>query len=98
MTQYGLLDDFMGRAYADCRISKGHLALYLAIFQLWKQTGFKSPLYIYSREVMPVAKISSTATYHRLIRELNDYRYIIYSPSFYKHKPSTVMLTSNLNQ
>lgn len=91
MKQYNLLDEFMLRAVKDCRVTKGHLALYLSLFHLWKQGGFVTPLAVYCQQVMPIAKISSTATYHRLLRDLDAFGYINYTPSFYKRKASTIL-------
>jgi len=79
---------FVEQTNGDCRINRGHMALYLALFHLWSRQDFKGPLRFYAAEVMPAAKISSTATYHRLIRELHDFGYIRYCPSFYKLRQS----------
>lgn len=88
----GKLEAFVGATTKDCRISRGHLALYLALLHFWEQSQYSSPISLFAHQAMPVAKISSNATYHRLIRDLHDFGYIRYCPSFYKAKASLVYL------
>ncbi|WP_199119267.1 hypothetical protein [Pedobacter sp. ASV28] len=83
---------FITAAIKDCRLNKGHLALYMALFHFWSQSDGHNPMSLFCQQVMPVAKISSNATYHRLIRELDEFGYIKYSPSFYKAKASLIYL------
>lgn len=87
-----LLSRFFEASVKDNRMGKAHLALYLALFCRWRSSGFPNPLPVFSKEMMPGAKISSSATYHYLIRDLHDYGYIRYVPSFYKHTPSQIFL------
>jgi hypothetical protein len=87
-----LLDWFFKRVSTDARISIGHLGLYCALFQLWHDQGMKDEVHIYAREVMEKAKISSTATYRKLISDLHDFGYLIYLPSFYKRVKSRIIL------
>lgn len=89
------LHEFVLKATKDCRITRGHLALYLALFYLWQNNGLDEPLMLYSHNVMPIAKISSNSTYHRLIKDLNDFGFIRYEPSYYKGKPSSIWLLKN---
>jgi len=92
MTGYKILHEFMDKTFTDPRISKGHLAVYLALFHLWAERDFPQTLSVYSSEVMPKAKISSSNTFHRLVIELNDFGYLRYVNSFYKRKASTYIL------
>ncbi|MBN8879880.1 MAG: hypothetical protein J0I32_20215 [Sphingobacteriales bacterium] len=93
MTGGDKIDLFIAATIKDCRIHKGHLALYMALFHFWKGKNYISPIGLFASEVMKVAKISSNATYHRLIKELHDYGYIKYEPSFYKYSASKVFLS-----
>jgi hypothetical protein len=43
-------------------------------------------------ELMQVAKISSGKTYYKAVRELNEFGYIHYEPSFKKNRPSRISL------
>jgi hypothetical protein len=85
--------DFIARTTVDSRINKGHLALYAALVYLWSKQNYNGPLNINSREIMPLAKISSTPTYHTLIRQLSEYGYIRYIPSFYCKRKSQVYIS-----
>lgn len=86
------LTSFLEASTADCRLSKSHLAIYFALLYVWGQQDFSSPVKVFSKEIMPMAKVSSSSTFHALIRQLNEYGYIQYIPSYYKGKPSEVYL------
>src|SRR5450432_369250 len=77
----GLVNAFFVAIGNDARISPAHISLYMALVHIWSVRCFAYPIYIYSSDLMPVAKIYGTATYHRCIRELNKYGYIKYVPS-----------------
>lgn len=66
----------------DSRINPIHISLFMAVIQRWEIDGFKTPICVFSHELMTLAKISSTRTYHRTIRELHEYGYLNYIPSF----------------
>jgi hypothetical protein len=67
----------------DVRISPVHISLYMALLHCWQEQRLVNPIYVFSNKLMPLAKISGPATYHRTIRELNMYGYIRYVPSYY---------------
>ena len=81
MEQVQQLSGFYQAIVNDNRIGASHICLYMALFQLWNLNQFKNPVAIRRDEVMPVAKISSKATYHKCIKELEQYGYIRYYPS-----------------
>jgi len=85
--------NFVAQTISDSRINKGHIALYAALIYLWSKQSYTGPLNIVSHEIMPLAKISSTPTYHTLIRQLAEFGYIKYIPSFYRKKKSLVFIT-----
>jgi hypothetical protein len=78
----------------DARINAYHISLYAALILHWSQRGFENPMQVFSREVMPFCKISGTATYHRSIRDLCDFGYIKYVPSFNHFLGSLVYLVA----
>lgn len=86
-----MLSAFLYKSAKDTRISIAHIGLYATLLEIRRERGFTNPLRVYSREIKPVARISSSATYHRLIRDLDAFGYLRYSPSFYKGKPSTII-------
>jgi hypothetical protein len=76
----------------DPRISIGHISLYMALFQLYNLNGFRNPINVNRKKLMEIAKISSFATFHKVIYDLNELRYIEYAPSYNPAICSTVNL------
>lgn len=77
-----LLSDFYKSATPDKRMGVTHISLYMALFQFWNQNHFQNPVTISRAEVMEIAKINGRATYHKCMRELEEYGYIKYVPSY----------------
>jgi hypothetical protein len=76
----------------DNRLNPTHISLYIGLFQLWNYNRFPDEFYINREEVMKFSKIGSNTTYHRCIKELSHWKYIIYSPSHNPFKGSKVKL------
>ena len=76
----------------DNRLNPTHISLYIGLFQLWNQNYFVADFYISREEVMAYAKIGSKSTYHRCIRELSQWNYILYSPSHNPYKGSRIKM------
>ena len=76
----------------DNRISPVHISLFMAIMQHWNNNNGKSPVCVFSKDLMRLAKISGVATYHRSIKELHEYGYIKYEPSFNHFTGSLIFL------
>src|SRR5256885_9301128 len=74
----------------DPRISPVHISLFMAIMQHWNDNDCKNPICVFSHELMKLAKISGVATYHKSTRELDEYGYIKYEPS-YNHSRGSVI-------
>lgn len=89
-SQQDILNVFFTATLKDSRINKGHLAVFTALIYLWSIRKFPDGLSLFGKEVMEVSKISSTATYHRIIKELNEYGYLKYEPSFFRGKASSI--------
>ncbi|GAA4909955.1 hypothetical protein [Mucilaginibacter defluvii] len=77
----------------DPRIGLSHIGLFAVLVGYWQQLGCPEAISAYAHEIMPLAKVSGT-TYHRCLRDLADFGYILYEPSFKRNKPSTVRLRS----
>ncbi|WP_298286809.1 hypothetical protein [uncultured Lutibacter sp.] len=84
----GVLDQFS----KDNRLNPTHISLYIALFQFWNYNRFPNDFYINREEVMKFSKIGSNTTYHRCIKELSHWKYILYSPSHNPFKGSKVKL------
>jgi len=67
---------------SDGRIGPVHISVYMGLLHLWEGQGYASPIHIFSRDLMPVAKISGIATYYRTMKELNKYGYIRYISTY----------------
>lgn len=76
----------------DGRISITHIGVFAALLEAWLEAGGQNPLSAYSHEIMKVAKISAQRTYHRCIRDLHDFGYVRYEPSFKRNVRSKVFL------
>lgn len=84
------LADFFQTIAHDLRISITHIGIYAALLQYWQEHNFENPICAFSYEIMHLAKISGSATYHKIIKDLSDFGYIEYMPSFKRNKGSKV--------
>ncbi|PSL18587.1 hypothetical protein CLV60_13014 [Dyadobacter jiangsuensis] len=86
------LTSFFKRIQKDPKIGPSHIALYLTI---WKEAiSSKNPghLAIYSRPLMKGAKINSSSTYSRILKDLCNGGYIRFEPSYFHNQPSKYRL------
>lgn len=70
-----LLDRFFSKIQFDPKIGTTHIALFVAMVQRSNNRLFVS---FYGRELRPLAKICSTRTYFKVLRDLMDGEYIDY--------------------
>lgn len=76
----------------DNRLNPTHISLYVALFQIWNNNRFLEEFDINREEVMSFSKIGSKSTYHKCIKELNHWKYIIYYPSHNPFKGSKIKM------
>jgi hypothetical protein len=76
----------------DSRLNPTHISLYIGLFYIWNYNRFPNEFYINREELMKFSKIGSNTTYHRCIKELSHWKYILYSPSHNPFKGSKVKL------
>ncbi len=86
------LNTWFEKVQADIRLNPTHISLYLALFQMWNLNRFKNPISVARSEVMKLSKIGSANTYTKCIKQLNDWGYIEYFPSYNPLKGSTINL------
>ena len=86
------LNGVLAQIAKDNRLNPTHISLYIGLFQLWNQNYFVADFYISREEAMAYAKIGSKSTYHRCIRELSHWKYILYSPSHNPYKGSRIKM------
>lgn len=84
------LSNFFEAIGSDARISITHIGIYAALLQYRIQNDFTNPIQVFSHEIMSIAKLSSAITYHKCVRELSEYGYIRYEPSFNRMKGSKI--------
>ncbi len=86
------LTGFFHRAAKDNQLNPTHVSLYIAMFQLWNLNRFISPISVSRSELMGLSKVSSKTTYHKCMRELQQFGYIRYDPSYHPLRGSWVYL------
>jgi SOS-response transcriptional repressor LexA len=84
------LTGFFEKIKYDNEINPSVISVYIAIFQIWNQNRFKSPINASRDEIMFASKINSTATYHKCIKILEEKGYIIYTPSFSSYTRTSI--------
>ncbi|MGF7077040.1 hypothetical protein [Mucilaginibacter sp. 3215] len=78
------------RMSVDGRLNTTHISLFSALFVQWQRGGFKSPFSVTRKTLMAFSRIASIATYHKCIKELGEYGYIRYQPSYHPKLGSQV--------
>ena len=82
MEQVKELTNFYSAIKSDPRIWTTHISLYMALFQFYNLNRLENPIQITRTAVMEVAKISGLATYHKCMKDLVEFGYIQYEPSY----------------
>lgn len=76
------LQAVVARFEQDDRLSPWHISLYHALFHCWNDNKFNNPVSINRNEVMSLSKIGSVNTYTKALKELSEWEYIVYEPSY----------------
>jgi hypothetical protein len=88
------LTAFFHKIAMDDRLNPTHVSLYMALFQTWNVNRFQNPISISRFEMMKLSKISANATYHKCIKDLEQFGYLEYIPSYHPVKGSLINLFS----
>jgi hypothetical protein len=85
-----IIISFLNAAQDDPRIKPLHITLFLAL--CWGGTAETNSkmLTIFRKDMMPLARIASTATYHKYLKELVAFGYVYYQPSYNYYSGSKV--------
>src|SRR4051812_23623143 len=67
----------------DVRFKMPHLCLYAVLYQIWQRGNFINPIVVKRKEIMLLSKINAKTTYHKCLKELESYFYIICKPSYH---------------
>lgn len=76
----------------DDRITVWHMAVIFGIIQLAAGDDIVMPIYISRKKVMQLSHINSIVTYHKCVKELQQFGYIDYFPSYHPAFGSRVYL------
>jgi hypothetical protein len=87
-----MLNKFLLLVQKDDRITVWHVSVYAALVYYWEAGGCQTPASITRREVMQVSHIGSFPTYHKYMRELVEFGFIKYLPSYNPFLGSLVWL------
>ena len=64
----------------------------MALFQFWNINRFREVFHINREEIMCLSKIGGTSTYHKCLRNLHDWKYLCYLPSYNPYKGSKIKM------
>lgn len=76
----------------DTRLNPTHISLYMALFQYWNINRFAQIFFVNREELMKMSKIGSKVTYHKCMKSLSNWKYIIYLPSHNPFKSSQIKM------
>lgn len=65
----------------DTRLNPKHVSLYMALFRCWNSERFPTWFFISRKVLMNSSRIGSKSSYHRCLKNLHDWGYLIYKPS-----------------
>jgi hypothetical protein len=68
---------------ADVRINVWHLALFLAIIQLAEAQNEEKVIRVSRSKLMEKSHINTFPTFHKYFKELQEFGYIKYTPSYH---------------
>ena len=86
---------FISRLALDSRLKPVHIALAIALCHRWISNQFPLQYSISRCILMKASRIRSKATYHKTIKELQQFGYLQYSPSYHPIKGTTVSMMMN---
>lgn len=85
---------WMDRVAADERLTPHHISLYFTLFHYWNYNHFKNPVILTRQEAMKLSHIGSANTYVKCLKDLHEWKYIQYIPSYNPMRGSKVYLYS----
>ena len=83
--------DYLIYNVKDNRLLTSHISLFMAMF-FYSPSDGEEFFRISRRILMRFSRIKSIATYHKCIRDLSDWGYITYHPSYDPYRASMVSL------
>lgn len=86
------LQHFIETMADDTRLKPVHLSLCMALCKEWIASGYMQSYRVNRRLLMQGSRILSKATYHKVLKDLQEYGYLKYTPSYHPKLGSQVSL------
>ena len=83
---------FLKKAADDHRLLPTHLSLMMAVFYFSNDSALREAIKVSRSKLMRFSRIKSIATYHKCLKELVDFGYIRYQPSYHPINASSIWL------
>jgi hypothetical protein len=83
---------FMHELASDIRLKPTHISLCLALCHARVRSNFQNVFQVSRSKLMAASRIQSRATYHKVMKELQAFGYLKYTPSYHPVKGSSVGL------
>lgn len=84
--------EFLSKAAEDKRLNVWHLSLLYALVQLAYSQNETKIIHVSGSRLMEVAHINTEPTYYKYFKQIQDFGYIKYTPSYHPGYRSTVEL------
>jgi hypothetical protein len=92
MDQYQQLTCHINRVVSDDRLRPVHISFFLALCNKWITNRFESVYHTSRSQLMRASHIRSKATYHKVLKDLEDFGYVQYHPSYHPIHGSSVRM------
>ncbi len=83
---------FLKKAADDNRLLPSHLSLMMAVFYFHNDSMHNDAIKVSRSRLMRFSRIRSIATYHKCLKDLIDFGYISYRPSYHPTNASSIWL------
>ncbi len=89
-------DEIIRKATADERLTVSHMALLFAILILCRRENGYREIQTSRKVLMSKSHIGSLPTYHKCLKDLERFKYLLYSPSYHPKKGSSITVLNFL--
>lgn len=88
------LASYIKTVASDVRLKPVHISLYAALCSAWIENHYATTCHVSRKSLMASSRIRAKGTYHRAIKDLQRYGYILYYPKYHPREASSVCLLS----
>lgn len=86
------LSNFLKRVTTDASLSTSHISMCTALCAIWMENQFVDAFNVSRSRLMRAARIKSKTTYHKVMNDLYDLKYLIYTPSYHPGKGTEIRI------